>query len=311
MANEQFQSSNAASNDAGDEAVAVVAVGEGAPAAQGETGEGTGRRRRGRRGGRRRRRAEGGAAEGENAATGNSQSEIDFDEEEGEESEGEVSLGEAMAAHAGTMAPSSSFSAGMPVTSAEADFDDLQLEMPVSTVFEPEAPTMPVAAEPVHSEQLEMPRTAPAMQAPVASMHVEPAIDFAAAATPTPQPAPEPELVLALEPEAPSAPVSFEAQPRAVVEPAPVVAPFVASAPIYVPAPAPAPVEVVAPPAAPMAAPTPADAAAMAASDLDDAGTLAAAGESAEGVPAELANPPLGGAPSQVETDADLRNSIG
>jgi hypothetical protein len=58
-------------------------------------------------------------------------------------------------------------------------------------------------------------------------------------------------------------------------------------------------------------APTPADAAAMAASDVDDAGTLAAAGESVEGVPAELANPPHGGTPSQVETDADTRNSLG
>jgi hypothetical protein len=216
-----------------------------------------------------------------------------------------------MAAHAGTVAPSSSFSTGMPVTSAEADFDDLQLDMPVSSSFEPEAPPAPVDAEPVHSEQFEMPRTTPTMAAPVASLHVEPAIEFAAAPTPEPQPQPEPEIVLALEPEAPSAPVSFEAQPPVVAEPAPVAAPVVASAPIYVPAPVPAPVEVVAPPAAPMDAPTPADAAAMAASDIDDAGTLAAAGESVEGVPAELANPPHGGAPSQVETDADSRNSLG
>jgi ribonuclease E len=312
MANEQFAMANAASNDAGDEAVAVAPVAEGAAGAPVEgSGEGTGRRRRGRRGGRRRRRAEGGAAEGENATAGNSQSEIDFDDEEGEESEGEVSLGEAMAAHAGTMAPSSSFSAGMPVTSAEADFDDLQLEMPVSSSFEPEAPPAPVAAEPVHSERFEMPRSTAAMSAPVASMHVEPAIEFAAVPTPEPQPQPEPEPVLALEPEAPSAPVSFEAQPPVIAEPEPVAVPFVASAPIYVPAPAPAPVDRVAPPAAPMDAPTPADAAAMAASDVDDAGTLAAAGESVEGVPAELANPPHGGTPSQVETDAESRNSLG
>lgn len=309
MANEQFQSASAASNDAGDEAVAVVAVTEGAATAPSESGEGTGRRRRGRRGGRRRRRQEGGAAEGEATASGNSQSEIDFDDEEGEESEGDLSHGEAMAAPAGTVAPTSSFSSGMPVTSAEADFDDLQLDLPVSASFEPAIQAAPPAAEPVHSEALELPRTAPVMAAPVASMHVEPRVEFATA--PMPEPRPEPEVVLALEPEAPSAPVSFEAQPPVVAEPAPVAAPVVASAPIYVPAPAPAPVEVVAPPAAPMDAPTPADAAAMAASDVDDSDTLTAAGESAEGVPTELANPPLGGAPSQVETDADSRNSLG
>jgi ribonuclease E len=305
MANEQFEGANAASNDAGDEAVAV-AVTDGASTVPGESGESTGRRRRGRRGGRRRRRQEAGAAEGETAAVGGSQSEIDFDDEEGEESAGEVALGEAMAAHAGTVAPSSPFSAGMPVTSAEADFDDLQLEMPVTSSFEPEAPSEPVVTEAAHSERFEMPQAVAAMAAPMASMHVEPAIDFA----PAPTPEPQAEVVAALEPEAPSAPVSFEAQPPAMAEPAP-PAPVVATAPIFVPTPAPAPVEVVAPPAAPLDAPTPADAAAMAASDVDDAGTLAAAGESVDGIPAELANPPHGGAPSQVETDADTRNSIG
>jgi hypothetical protein len=66
-----------------------------------------------------------------------------------------------------------------------------------------------------------------------------------------------------------------------------------------------------APAAAPLDAPTPADAAAMASSEVDDPGTLAAAGESVEGVPAELSKPPLGSAPTQVETDAESRNSLG
>jgi hypothetical protein len=75
-----------------------------------------------------------------------------------------------------------------------------------------------------------------------------------------------------------------------------------------VPAAAPAPV-VSAMPADQPSSPTPADAAAMAASDVDDPATLAAAGESIEGPPSELVSPPLSGAPSQIETDADARNS--
>jgi hypothetical protein len=54
---------------------------------------------------------------------------------------------------------------------------------------------------------------------------------------------------------------------------------------------------------------TPADAAAFASSDVDDAATLAAAGEEIEGNPGELASPPMGSASSQVETEGDARNS--
>jgi ribonuclease E len=268
--------------------------------------DGTGRRRRGRRGGRRRRRQDAGAGGDEAAVAGTSQSEIDFDDEDGEESEGEFAASDAHVAPAGTMAPVSGFSSGMPVTSAEADFDDLQLDMPVSASFEPER-QQPPAAQPVLSEAFEMPRSAPVMAAPVASMHVEPRTQFV----------PEVEVVSALEPEAPAAPVSVEAATVAAPAPEPDAAvapddaaPIVATAPIYVPAPAPAVVEAAAPPAAPVDTPTPADAAAMAVADVDDAGTLAAAGDSVDATPAELSNPPRGGAPTQVETDADSRSPL-
>jgi ribonuclease E len=290
------------------EGTAATPLANAEAATEGETaaGDGTGRRRRGRRGGRRRRRQEAGAGGDEAAVAGTSQSEIDFDDEDGEESEGEFAASDAHVAPAGTMAPVSGFSSGMPVTSAEADFDDLQLDMPVSASFEPER-QQPPAAQPVLSEAFEMPRSAPVMAAPVASMHVEPRTQFV----------PEVEVVSALEPEAPAAPVSVEAATVAAPAPEPDAAvapddaaPIVATAPIYVPAPAPAVVEAAAPPAAPVDTPTPADAAAMAVADVDDAGTLAAAGDSVDATPAELSNPPRGGAPTQVETDADSRSPL-
>jgi hypothetical protein len=73
--------------------------------------------------------------------------------------------------------------------------------------------------------------------------------------------------------------------------------------------------EVVAETSAPAPAPaadvpeavTPADAAAFASSDVDDAATLASAGEEIDAAPGELSG--LGNAASQVETEGDARNS--
>ena len=96
---------------------------------------------------------------------------------------------------------------------------------------------------------------------------------------------------------------------RSAIEPVASYVPATPSAPIYVPAPAPVVAASPAPAADVPDAPTAADAAAMAGSDVDDAATLAAAGESVEGVPGELASPPLGNAPSAIETEGDSRNS--
>jgi hypothetical protein len=65
-----------------------------------------------------------------------------------------------------------------------------------------------------------------------------------------------------------------------------------------------------APPADATDAPTPADAAAFASSDVDDDATLAAAGTQVDSTPGELNSPPLGHAPSSIETEGDSRNPL-
>ena len=104
-----------------------------APAnAEATTAEG-GRRRRGRRGGRRRRRQEGATTGDANELAAQSQSEIDFDEEEsGDEQiaaeEGSENLGTPLPFKAPTLASS------IPVTSAESDFDDLDGDEPMTSI---------------------------------------------------------------------------------------------------------------------------------------------------------------------------------
>lgn len=65
-----------------------------------------------------------------------------------------------------------------------------------------------------------------------------------------------------------------------------------------------------APPADATDSPMPADAAAFASSDVDDAATLAAAGTQVDSMPGELSSPPLGHAPSAIETEGDSRNPL-
>ena len=144
--------------EGGTEAVAAPGATD-APAvanAEGAAGEGS-RRRRGRRGGRRRRRQEGAVA-GETEAAGTSQSEIDFEDEEGgEELEGEQI--DASGSSASPVAHSSPvFASSLPVTSAESEFDDLPLDMPAPAVAVAPQPTSPhAAAEPAPIASLSAP----------------------------------------------------------------------------------------------------------------------------------------------------------
>ena len=151
---------------------------EAAPAAEAVAGEGA-RRRRGRRGGRRRRRQEGGAA-GETEAAGTSQSELDFEDEEGgEELETVDASSFSNVAHNGSPAPV--LVSSLPVTTAESEFDDLPMDLPAVAVARVETPAVPVSAPlmqptpvvaesyslPIESEALRLP-PAPAFQAPIA-----------------------------------------------------------------------------------------------------------------------------------------------
>jgi ribonuclease E len=127
-------------------AAAEAAAADAIPAgAEGAAGEG-GRRRRGRRGGRRRRRQETGVA-GEAEVAANSQSEIDFEDEEGsEESENETVV--SMTSNAAPLAYSAPvFASSLPVTSAEADFDDLPLDSPAPAIIEPATPAAQAIAQ--------------------------------------------------------------------------------------------------------------------------------------------------------------------
>ncbi|MEO7252343.1 MAG: Rne/Rng family ribonuclease, partial [Arenimonas sp.] len=154
---------------------------EAAPATEAAAGEGV-RRRRGRRGGRRRRRQEGGAA-GETEVTGTSQSELDFEDEEGGEELEAIDGTDAFSspAHNGSAGPV--LVSSLPVTSAESEFDDLPIDLPAATVARAQAPTAsapqpattaPTAPTPdasyslpVESEALRLP-SAPPFEAPVA-----------------------------------------------------------------------------------------------------------------------------------------------
>jgi ribonuclease E len=267
-------------------AASATSAGEAGAAAEGAQGEG-GRRRRGRRGGRRRRRQEGAAAE-ENTANPNSQSEIDFDDEDGDESEGAELEGTIESAS--TNAPASSFAASLPVTPAESDFEDLQLDVPVAAAAKAAAPAAerePVAAAP---------RFEPAQ------LELEPIAEPSA-------PAPRTVESLAMP--------SWATVPQPIVKPTviePIVVPASATPslpPAAEEAPAVAEASPVAPPADVADAPTPADAAAFASSDVDDAATLAVAGEQVDTMPGELTSTPMGQASSAIETEGDSRNPLG
>jgi ribonuclease E len=169
----------------------AMVASDAAPAnAEATTAEG-GRRRRGRRGGRRRRRQEGAAASDPNALNAESQSELDFDEEEpGEEqavaSENAENLGTPLPFKAPTLAST------IPVTSAESEFDDLDGDEPAGSTDA----TYPVAEikqdaeiEPARvlvSETI-LPPPAHVPPAPVVTMST-PAIATIIAAAPTTEP---------------------------------------------------------------------------------------------------------------------------
>jgi ribonuclease E len=157
--------------------------------AEAAAGEG-GRRRRGRRGGRRRRRQEGSAAADPNAPAGNSQSEIDFDEEEpGNEleagaAEGEENLGTPLPFKSPTLASS------IPVTSAESDFDDLDGDEPAAGEESSDVVAAPRAQEVGNTEpprvlvsETIVPPPAFTAPAPVVTMTM-PAIETIIAPTP-------------------------------------------------------------------------------------------------------------------------------
>lgn len=310
-----------ASGEAAEGSAAVVAAAAAAAAgtaAPGEAraeaaGEGTGRRRRGRRGGRRRRRQEG-SAENENTANASSQSEIDFDDEEGE-SEGAEN--EDIVA-ANTSAPASGFSSSLPVTSAEADFDDLQPDLPASPApaakIEAAAPapkTEAAAPAPVAEDR---PSEAPVAVQPEAPVSMPRTLELEPMEAPVRHepraPAPAPRL-----PEGMTMP-SWATAPQPILKPVvvePVVMPAVETPTLVNPEASSneaAPVPTAAPPADATESPTPADAAAFAASDVDDDATLAAAGAQVDSMPGELSSPPLGHAPSAIETEGDSRNPL-
>jgi ribonuclease E len=135
-------------------ASAIATDGEPAAAAEAVAGEGA-RRRRGRRGGRRRRRQEPGAT-GEAEVASNSQSEIDFDDEEGSE-EFEGQAGDASPSfHAAPQFAAPVFASSLPVTSAESEFDDLPMELPPPVIVAAAA-AEPAATEPVATEALSSP----------------------------------------------------------------------------------------------------------------------------------------------------------
>ena len=160
------------------------AVDSAAATAESAVGEGA-RRRRGRRGGRRRRRPD--AATGvEGEANANSQSEIDFDDEEGETGE-EFASAQAESASAGGMSAAHAtpvLASTLPVTSAESEFDDLPMDPPSPVrdsfiapmpVMEQRAVEMPVISPSVsESYTLGAKLVAVATPAPVVSTSVEP-----------------------------------------------------------------------------------------------------------------------------------------
>ena len=159
-----------------------------APGTEAAAADGT-RRRRGRRGGRRRRRPEG-AAGGESEVVGNSQSEIDFEDEEGGEEleiasqDGSVSNGSRPAFATPVLASS------LPVTSAESDFDDLPFDLPPPSIAVtpvsgparvsapesvlPEQPEIAAPAAPLVHESYTLPAEPTTTQPPRVSVIVQP-----------------------------------------------------------------------------------------------------------------------------------------
>jgi ribonuclease E len=157
---------------------------DGAEAAETTSSEGA-RRRRGRRGGRRRRRQDGSTtATPDNEAGSSSQSEIDFDEDSVDD-ESALGASDVSAARTSTM-HTPSFASGLPVTSAESDFDDLG---PASSAVnaKPQAAPVPLVKA--------VPAARPANPDPASSMPGFAAAIPAAEPTPSaPRPAGEKEL---------------------------------------------------------------------------------------------------------------------
>jgi len=161
--------------------IATGAVADGlATEADGVVGEGA-RRRRGRRGGRRRRRQEGTAA-GEAEGTATSQSEIDFDDEEGgEEFETEQRSGPVASSNPVAF-DGPVFASGLPVTSAESEFDDLPLDLPPAVAatqapVQRELAAMEPVGVPLVQASYALPTEPTPSQAPLVSVTVQPILN--------------------------------------------------------------------------------------------------------------------------------------
>ena len=232
------------------QATPVQADGNAPATAENATGTGSARRRRGRRGGRRRRRpddAAGADASGQNA---DSQSEIDFDEEDAGATETiDAPAISTMPRPARPAAPSA------PIPTQPAPIAATEIVKPVSTPAVPVGPS-PVAATPVAPSPAE--HSAPAMtaampSAPVPATQVPTPVVAAykpvVAAAPRPETAPQ-----ATATPATSAPSTTQAAaPTMPANTAPSIAPPAASAPVPAPRP-----PVAAAPTAPVAPVAPA-----------------------------------------------------
>ena len=188
-----------------------------------------GRRRRGRRGGRRRRRQDGttGAA---TDADPNSQSELDFEDEEGVEGDSEgLDASDALRPSASAFATPVLASA-MPVTSAESEFDDLPLDFPAplpgARAARPAQPA-PAAIEsppsvPSVHETVLLPGDAPTLETPRVSVNVQPMAPVQAdVVLPVAQPIAQPEAATVTvtdtrEPASPLTPVVVALAPVAM-----------------------------------------------------------------------------------------------
>ncbi len=138
-----------------------------------------GRRRRGRRGGRRRRRHEGTAATDADSNP-NSQSEIDFDDEESGEETGNDTEQTPQAKTAPVSISAPVVTSSLPMTSSESDFDDLPSDppAPATTVAPIAVKAVPAAmaplSEPAVSESFSLKVEPAVIEAPVVSLTVQP-----------------------------------------------------------------------------------------------------------------------------------------
>jgi len=202
-----------------------------------------GRRRRGRRGGRRRRRQEGGAADPN--ASPNSQSEIDFDdEEEGEDSQENETADDSEQSQpaVATARPASSptMTSAIPVTAAESDFDDLPSPIPAPSSQAPSAHAIEPAevqpSTPPASLEQAAASSAPVMSTEVTALMIDDTAPVVAAAN-TAVPAVEPPTMAATDVVAAPEPVIVAVEQQAVEKPVIFEPTVTAELPVFVAAP--------------------------------------------------------------------------